>query len=110
MLDLEGVRMLINQGLLRAVQMAVLIAAGAFLLLSTDLVLGLLSLSFVPYIAWRSTTTRLRLRYLWNLFQDRMAVLGRIMDENLTGIRVVRAFGAERFELEKYGPLRGRSA
>ena len=102
MLDLEGVRMLINHGLLRAVQMAVLVAAGAFLLLSTDLVLGLLSLSFVPYIAWRSTTTRLRLRYLWNLFQDRMAVLGRIMDENLTGIRVVRAFGAERFELAKY--------
>ena len=102
MLDLEGVRMLINQGLLRAVQMVVLIAAGAFLLLSTDLVLGLLSLSFVPYIAWRSTTTRLQLRYLWNLFQDRMAVLGRIMDENLTGIRVVRAFGAEKFELSKY--------
>ena len=102
MLDLEGVRMLINHGLLRAVQMVVLVVAGAFLLLSTDLVLGLLSLSFVPYIAWRSTTTRLRLRYLWNLFQDRMAVLGRIMDENLTGIRVVRAFGAERFELDKY--------
>ena len=102
MLDLEGVRMLINHGLLRAVQMIVLIAAGAFLLLSTDLVLGLASLSFVPYIAWRSTTTRLKLRYLWNLFQDRMAILGRIMDENLTGIRVVRAFGAERFELRKY--------
>ena len=31
-----------------------------------------------------------------------MAVLGRIMDENLTGIRVVRAFGAEPFELGKY--------
>ena len=102
MLDLEGVRMLINHGLLRAVQMIVLVGAGAFLLLSTDLVLGLLSLSFVPYIAWRSTTTRLRLRYLWNLYQDRLAVLGRIMDENLTGIRVVRAFGAELFELEKF--------
>ena len=102
MLDLEGVRSLVNQGLLRAVQMAVLVAAGAALLLSTDLALGLLSLSFVPYIAWRSTTARLRLRYLWNLFQDRMAVLGRIMDENLTGIRVVRAFGAERFEIDKY--------
>ena len=102
MLDLEGVRTLVNQGVLRAVQMAVLVGAGAALLLTTDLVLGLLSLSFVPYIAWRSTTARLRLRYLWNLFQDRMAVLGRIMDENLTGIRVVRAFGAEPFELDKY--------
>ena len=102
MLDLEGVRTLINAGLLRAVQMVVLVSAGAALLLTTDTVLGLLSLSFVPYIAWRSTTTRLRLRYLWTLFQDRMAVLGRIMDENLTGIRVVRAFGAEPFELGKY--------
>ena len=102
MLDLEGVRMLINHGILRAVQMVVLVSVGAFLLLSTDPVLGLLSLSFVPYIAWRSTTARLRLRFLWNHFQDRMAILGRIMDENLTGIRVVRAFGAEQFELEKY--------
>ena len=102
MLDLEGVRMLVNHGFLRAVQMAVLVCAGAALLLATDPALGLLSLSFVPYIAWRSTAARLRLRYLWNLFQDRMAVLGRIMDENLTGIRVVRAFGAEEFELGKY--------
>ena len=31
-----------------------------------------------------------------------MAVLSRIMDENLTGIRVVRAFGAEPHELDKF--------
>ena len=102
MLDLEGVRMFVNTGLLRVVLMTILIGAGAWLLLSTDLVLGLLSLSFAPYVAWRSATTRLRLRRLWHLFQERMAVLGRIMDENLTGIRVVRAFGAETHELRKY--------
>ncbi len=102
MLDLEGVRMFVNTGLFRAVQLAILVVAGAWLLLSKDLALGLLSLAFVPYVAWRSVATRLRLRYLWNLFQDRMAVLGRIMDENLTGIRVVRAFGAERHEIGKY--------
>ncbi len=102
MLDLEGVRMFINHGLLRAVQLVILVCAGAVLLLDTDVTLGLLSLAFVPYIAWRSATVRLRLRYLWSLFQDRMAVLGRIMDENLTGIRVVRAFGAEPFEMRKY--------
>lgn len=102
MLDLEGVRMFISTGLFRAILLIVLICAGAWLLISTDPVLGLLSLSFVPYVAWRSITTRLRLRYLWNLFQDKMAVLGRIMDENLTGIRVVRAFGAEQHEIGKY--------
>ncbi len=102
MLDLEGVRMFVNTGLLRVLLLVILIGAGAWMLISTDPVLGLLSLSFVPYVAWRSAVSRLKLRYLWFAFQDRMGVLGRIMDENLTGLRVVRAFGAEPHELRKY--------
>lgn len=102
MLDLEGVRSFMNTGPLRVLLLSVLIGVGAYLLLSTDLVLGAISLSFVPFVAWRSATARLRLRELWFALQDRMGVLGRIMDENLTGIRVVRAFGAEPFELDKY--------
>jgi ATP-binding cassette subfamily B protein len=102
MLDLEGVRMFINTGVLRVVLLVALIGAGAWLLLSADVVMGLLALSFVPFVAWNSATVRLRLRYLWLALQDQMAVLSRIMDENLTGIRVVRAFGAEPHELKKF--------
>jgi ATP-binding cassette, subfamily B, multidrug efflux pump len=102
MLDLDGVRMFVNTGLLKLLLLTILLSVGAVLLLSTDPVLGALSLSFVPFIAWNSATVRLRLRHLWLSLQDRMAMLGRIMDENLTGIRVVRAFGAEPHELEKY--------
>lgn len=102
MLDLDGIRMFVNTGLLRLVLLTNLIGIGAYLLLTTDLSLGLLSLSFVPFVAWRSSVARLRLRTLWLSLQDRMANLGQIMDENLTGIRVVRAFGAEPYEIEKY--------
>jgi ATP-binding cassette subfamily B protein len=102
MLDLEGVRMFMNTGLLRLVLLTVLIGIGAAMLLSTDVALGLLSLSFVPFVAWRSATARLKLRALWLELQEKMAVIGRIMDENLTGIRVVRAFGAEAYELGKF--------
>jgi len=102
MLDLEGVRMFMNTAVLRVFLLTVLIGVGAYLLLSTDLWLGLLSLSFVPFVAWHSARTRLKLRGLWLTLQDRMANLGQIMDENLTGIRVVRAFGAESYELDKY--------
>ena len=70
--------------------------------MSTDLLLGLLSLSFVPFVAWQSSVARLKLRTMWLTLQERMAALGQIMDENLTGIRVVRAFGAEPHEIEKY--------
>lgn len=102
MLDLEGVRSFMNTGPLRVLLLVVLIGGGAYYMLSTDLVLGAISLSFVPFVTWRSATARLRLRELWFALQDRMGVLGRIMDENLTGIRVVRAFGAEPYELDKY--------
>lgn len=102
MLDLEGVRMFVNTGLLRLVLLINLIGAGAYLLLSSDLLLGVLSFSFVPFVAWRSSAARLRLRALWLALQERMGRLGQIMDENLTGIRVVRAFGAEPFEIGKY--------
>ena len=102
MLDLEGVRSFMNMGPLRVLLFAVLVSGGAYVLLSTDVFLGALGLSFVPFVAWRSTTARIRLRGMWFALQERMAVLGRIMDENLTGIRVVRAFGAEPYELDKY--------
>ena len=102
MLDIEGIRMLVNMGILRSLLLIILILAGAVIMLSTDVVLGALSLSFVPFIAWRSAVVRLRLRVLWLRLQESLAVMGRIMDENLTGIRAVRAFGAESHELDKY--------
>ena len=102
LLDIEGVRMFFNLAVLRTLLLVVMVAVGAALMLSTDVVLGLLSLSFVPFVAWRSATIRLKLRGLWLKLQESLGVLGRIMDENLTGIRVVRAFGAEEHEMAKY--------
>jgi ATP-binding cassette subfamily B protein len=101
-LDLEGVRMFFSTGIVRLVLLTVLIGVGATLLLSTDLVLGLLSLSFVPFVAWRSSVTQLRMRSTWLTLQERMSVLSRVMEENLGGIRVVRAFAAQAHELEKF--------
>lgn len=102
MLDIEGVRMFFSTGLVRLLLLSLLIGLGAVLLLSTDPVLGLLSLSFVPFVAWRSSVVRLRLRAAWLKLQERLAVLTRIMDENLSGIRVVRAFASQSHELEKF--------
>ncbi|MFK0691042.1 ABC transporter ATP-binding protein [Mesorhizobium sp. IMUNJ 23033] len=102
LLDLDGVRMFFSTGILRVVLLGVLIGVGAYLLISTDLVLGLLSLSFVPFVAWRSSVTQLALRSTWLTLQQRLSVLSRVMDENLGGIRVVRAFAAQRHELQKF--------
>ncbi|MCO5734481.1 ABC transporter ATP-binding protein [Rhizobium sp. SSA_523] len=102
LLDLEGVRMYFSTALVRMIFLSVLIGIGAYLLLSTDVVLGLLALSFVPFVGWRSSVTQLRLRATWLDLQERLAVLTRVMEENLGGIRVVRAFSAHAHELEKF--------
>lgn len=102
MLDIEGVRLFVNTALLRVLLLVILIGGGAYLLLSTDLVLGLVSLSFVPLVAWRAVAARLKLRTGWRALQEKLSTLTRIMDENLAGIRVVRAFAGQDYELRKF--------
>jgi ATP-binding cassette subfamily B protein len=109
MLDIEGVRRFIETGIMRLFQLAVLVGLGAYLYMGQDLVLGLLCLSFVPFAVWRGTMFRLRVRALWREFQERMSVLTRIMEENLAGIRVVRAFSAQQHELDKFDEWQRRT-
>jgi ATP-binding cassette subfamily B protein len=87
---------------IRLLLFTILVGAGATLLLSREPVLGLIALSFVPFAAWRSVVTRLRLRASWLALQEKLGVLTRVMEENLGGIRVVRAFAAQPYELEKF--------
>ena len=102
MLDIEGIRMVINAGVIRLVLIAVLVGVGATLLLRHEPLLGLIALSFVPFAAWRSVVARLQLRASWLVLQEKLGVLTRVMEENLGGIRVVRAFAAQPYELGKF--------
>ena len=101
-LDVEGVRMFVQTALLRTVFLVVLIGTGMYLMLTKDLQLGLISLSFVPFVAWRATAARLRLRSNWYSLQEKLSALTKVMDENLGGIRVVRAFASQDHEMKKF--------
>jgi ATP-binding cassette, subfamily B, multidrug efflux pump len=102
LLDLEGVRMFFATGLVRALLLFILIGLGGYWLLSIDLLLGLMALSFVPYVGWESSVSQLKLRGTWLVLQERLDILSRVMEENLAGIRVVRAFSAQDHELAKF--------
>ena len=102
MLDIEGVRRFVEHGILRPILLIMLVGGGAYMYMGSDLVLGLLSLSFVPFALWRASVFRLKSRALWRILQERLSHLTRIMEENLGGIRVVRAFAGQEFEIEKF--------
>ena len=100
--DIEGVRMFVQTGLVQIVRiLVVLVAAGVFMAM-IDWQLAVLSLSFVPFMAYRSARLRLQLRITWLKIQDALGDLTTTMQENLAGIRVVRAFSAQKYEEAKF--------
>ena len=102
MIDLEGVRMFFATGVLRVVLLGILIGVGAYMMIGTDWLLGLLALSFVPFVAWSSSVAQLRLRATWLRLQELLQNVSRVLEENLGGIRVVRAFAGQRHEMAKF--------
>lgn len=108
-LDIEGVRMWVSTGLLRAVLLSILLFGGGWMLFTVDWPLALLALSFVPLVGIGATIGRLKLRSLWHALQEELGVLTRIMEENLGGIRVVRAFAAQAFEMMRFDVVSARA-
>lgn len=105
MLDLEGVRGFIEMGLLRATMLVLLVGAGLWRLLHVDPTLALLALSFVPFAVWRAARMGAVLRLSWQRLQAMMGELARGMEENLQGVRVVRAFAAKAHEMARFDTL-----
>ena len=108
-LDIEGLRHWVDTGFLRMILLTCLIGGGAVILIRNDLELGLMALSFVPIVALRSSFARLKLRDAWMALQDQMSHLTKVMEENLGGIRVVRAFAAHAYEMARFDECSGKA-
>ena len=100
--DVENIRMFINMGLVRMPYFMLLFIIVGAILMWTDWRLGLLSTSFLPFVAYHSVVMRLKMRAIWLSVQEKMAELNTVLQENLTGVRVVKAFAAEKHEEERY--------
>ena len=100
--DVENIRMFINMGLVRTPYFVALFIIVAILLLRLDWRLGLISVSFMPIVAFHTARVRLQMRVIWLSVQEKMAQLNAVLQENLTGMRVVKAFASEEYESGKF--------
>ena len=100
--DVENIRMFINMGLVRTPYFLALFVAVAIILLIQDWRLGLISCSFMPIVMIYSAAIRLKMRNIWLIVQEKMAEMSTVLQENFTGIRVVKAFAAEPHEEAKF--------
>jgi ATP-binding cassette subfamily B protein len=100
--DIEAVRAFISMGLLQILQTAFLTVGISWLLISLDWRLALMTLAFVPLMAYRAVLTSRRLRPVWLKVQQLIASLGTTLQESLTGVRIVKSFAQEKSEGKKF--------
>ena len=100
--DVEAVRMYVSMGLARGFYVLILLVSIIILMLITNWQLALVVWAFVPLIAWRSNVMATTLRPLWYTIQDGIARMATVLQEALSGARVVKAFAREDYESEKF--------
>ncbi len=100
--DVENARLFLDTGLTRMVLMVFqfVFVAGLMLLLSWQL--AILIFITLPLISWVSITTTAKLRPIALEVQQHMGAYAAVLQECLSGIRVVKAFTAEEHEFERF--------
>jgi ATP-binding cassette subfamily B multidrug efflux pump len=100
--DVEKVRLFIAQGLVMAAQAFLLLIATLIILLTTNWRLTLVILPTLPLALILFTIFGKVAQPLFTEVQKRLSVLNTILQENLAGIKVVKAFVREPHEQQRF--------
>ncbi len=101
--DVEVVRMFINFGAVQLTSTLLLAVVTLILMALTNVYLTLIVWAFLVIVIIRSAVVSSRLRPIWTDVQESQAQLGTVLQEALSGIRVVKAFGRAEHEGRKFG-------
>lgn len=100
--DVEQVRTFVGNGFLQMLNSVVMLIGSMVILLWMNWRLALIALAVIPgimvvfYVFFRQVGPRFR------LVQQKLGALNTILQENLAGVRVVKAFAREPYELTRY--------
>jgi len=100
--DIDAVSNFVPMGILRALLAVIYFTTITIILFTYDWQLALITMISIPIIIFLAAQVGSRLRPLWKRIQDETGELGTVMQESLSGVRVVKAFVREEFEMNKY--------
>ncbi len=100
--DVEAVRMFVSMGMVRGLSIFVTLGAVSTLMAVTNWRLALVCMAFLPLILWRALSLSRALRPVWMRVQEETGAMTTVLQENLSGMKVVKAFGAREFEESKF--------
>jgi ATP-binding cassette subfamily B protein len=100
--DLQSVRFFLGYGLIFILQSALTIVIAATVMIVLDPWLALVSLAPMPFVIWVSFRYGRRNRPASQEVQQRIAELTAEAEENISGVRVVKAFAQEDRQLRRF--------
>jgi ABC-type multidrug transport system fused ATPase/permease subunit len=106
--DLQAVRFFLGYGLVFILQSVLTIVLAGIVMVAVNPKLGLISLAPVPLVIVISYRYGRRARPAIQEVQQRIAELTADAEENITGVRVVKAFAREARQLERFQRSSGR--
>jgi ABC-type multidrug transport system fused ATPase/permease subunit len=103
--DVEALDQLVEDGLATLIQSGLTLVGVVVILLVLDVHLALLTFLALPVLAAGAVAFRIASAGAYRLTRERIAAITGYLQETLSGIRVVRAFGQERRHLERFRAL-----
>lgn len=100
--DIEQIRTFLSTSLMQVISALVTLVSIAVILLIMNWQLALITLTVVPLAGWLLARFLNRNGDLFRQVQQQLGDLNAVLQENLLGIRVVKAFVRERAETERY--------
>ena len=100
--DVEQIRTFTGSGVVQLGNAAVMLVGTTFLLLYLDWQLALVALAIVPPIVFVLVRFVQKIRPLFGEVQQTLGKLNTVLQEDLSGVRVIRAFAREDYETQRY--------
>ena len=100
--DVEMVKSFLSDQLTSIISTVMLIVMSLFFMYTISVPLATIALISIPIIIAYSAVFHGKIGARWEECDNNEGKLSAICQENLTGVRVVRAFGREKYEVDKY--------
>lgn len=100
--DVERIKSFFQEQFVSVFRLVILISLSLFCMVTMNWKLSIVALVMVPIVVVFSVMFHNRIREKFTDCDESEGVLSTIAQENLTGVRVVRAFGRENYERERF--------
>ena len=100
--DIETTRNFISEQMTNLIRIFILLILSVVFMLGMNWKLTLVAMIPLPFIVWYSLFFHKKFRKGFQQCDENEGKLSAMAQENLTGVRVVRAFGRERYERDRF--------